>query len=211
MVKGSVILVGGFCEIVELCDLCNKNIVGIVDKNLQGKFFGYDVLGGDEIAPLLYNEFGDVELVVTPDSPNVRKKLVEYYKSFGFKFCRLISPRSYISKSSKIGEGVVIQDGVNISSMAVVGDYVKVNTLANIMHNSVIGDYSTVAPNAVILGNVRVLASAYIGSNATLLPNISIGCGATVGAGAVVTKNVYNDVTVVGVPAKILKRGSSNG
>ena len=45
---------------------------------------------------------------------------------------------------------------------------------------------------------------ANIGARAVILPGLIIGSGATVGAGAVVTKNVSENVTVVGNPARPL-------
>jgi UDP-2-acetamido-3-amino-2,3-dideoxy-glucuronate N-acetyltransferase len=46
---------------------------------------------------------------------------------------------------------------------------------------------------------------AFIGNNAIILPGITVGKRAIVGVGAVVTKNVLEDSTVVGVPAKDIK------
>lgn len=37
------------------------------------------------------------------------------------------------------------------------------------------------------------------------MPDIKIGNNVTIGAGAVVTKNIPDNVVVVGVPAKIIK------
>ena len=45
-----------------------------------------------------------------------------------------------------------------------------------------------------------------IGSNATILCGITIGENALIGAGAVVTKNVPPQTTVIGNPAKIIKK-----
>ncbi len=47
---------------------------------------------------------------------------------------------------------------------------------------------------------------ASIGSGATILCGIRIGKGATVGAGAVVTRDVPPGATVVGNPARVMKR-----
>jgi acetyltransferase-like isoleucine patch superfamily enzyme len=43
---------------------------------------------------------------------------------------------------------------------------------------------------------------ASIGSGATILPGVTIGEGAMIGAGSVVTKDVPDNVTVVGNPAR---------
>lgn len=44
-----------------------------------------------------------------------------------------------------------------------------------------------------------------VGANATVLGNIRVGDGVRVGAGAVVLEDVPNDVTVAGVPARIVR------
>lgn len=44
-----------------------------------------------------------------------------------------------------------------------------------------------------------------VGANATILGNIRVGDNARVGAGSVVVDNVPSDVTVVGVPARIVR------
>ena len=41
---------------------------------------------------------------------------------------------------------------------------------------------------------------------ATILAGIEIGKNAIIGAGSVVTKDVKSDTTVVGVPARVIKR-----
>ena len=197
-----VILVGAFHEIIELCEDCGSQIVGIIDDQYTGDYNGIPILGGDEDASSLYQDYSDCSIVITPDLPKVREKLFALYSQIGFQFATIISPRATISRSAKIGKGTVIQACVNVSSGSTIGDFVKLNTYANIMHDITIGNYATIAPNAVVLGDVHIGESAYIGANSTILPHIRLGSGATVGAGAVVTKDVNDNVIVKGVPAK---------
>lgn len=201
-----IILVGGFHEIIELCEICNRNIIGIIDKKLKNQYLGYRILGNDKIAPDLYKEFTDTPIIITPDIPEARKELVEYYLNIGFNFCNLIHPNATISKYANIGNGVIIQNGVNISANVIVEDFVKINTYANIMHDSQIGEYTTIAPNAVILGRVNISGLCYIGANSTILPEKEIGKEAIIGVGAVVTKNVKENAIFVGVPAKEMSK-----
>ncbi len=196
------ILVGGFNEMIELCELCNIKIVGIIDNDIHKEYPQYSILGTDNDAARLYSKYHSVPVVITPDSPNIRKKLVDYYSSIGYSFLSVISPKAEISKSSLLGKGVVIQSGVNISSNANVGDFVKLNTNSNIMHDCKIEGFTTVAPNAVLLGRVKVGSSCYIGANSTILPDVIIHKKAVVGAGSVVVKNVEKGKTVKSVPAK---------
>ena len=204
--KNAVILVGGFHEIIELCEICGKKIIGLIDGDLGKRYYNYEVFGEDSVAFDIYKEVGDVPLIISPDSPEVRKRLVNYYSNIGFNFCSLIHPNATISKYANIGKGVIVQSGAFVSANVVVQDFAKINVSGCVMHDSFIGKYTTIAPNAVVLGRVKIFESCYIGANSTVLPERAIGERATVGAGSVVTKDVPQDITVVGVPARQMLR-----
>lgn len=199
-----IIIIGAFNEIIELVEELDYEIIGLVDNVKKDKYLDYDIILYDSDGSILEKKlYSNCKLVITSDSPYVRKKLHKMYN--GFSFQNLISLHSKVSKSSKIGEGVVIQYGVNISSEAHIGDFVKLNTYSNIMHNANIGHYTTIAPNVVILGNVKIGECCYIGSNSTILPNIEICDNTIIGAGAVVVKNIKEPGVYVGIPAVKIK------
>lgn len=200
--KTDVIIVGGFHEIIELCEDSGLNVVGIIDNELEGTYYGVPIIGNDEDAERLFPQYGGCNVIITPDSPKVREKLVNYYKAIGYKFITVISPLAHISKYAKIGEGTIIQSGVNVSAATIIGSFCKLNSSCNVMHDNTIADFATIAPNAVLLGRVMAGKGAYIGANSTILPKINIGNGSIVGAGAVVTRNVDKGKIVKGVPAK---------
>lgn len=200
--KTDVIIVGGFHEIIEMCEECGLNVVGIIDNELKDSYYGVPIIGKDEDAERLFSKYGNCKVIITPDSPKVREKLVDLYKTIGYEFATVISPLAHVSKSAVIGEGTVIQAGVNVSSATKIGCFCKLNSYCNVMHDNVIGDYTTIAPNAVLLGRVITGKGAYIGANSTILPNSKVGAGSMVGAGAVVTRDVAESMTVKGVPAK---------
>ena len=200
--KSDVIIVGGFHEVIELCEECGLNVVGIIDNELVGTYYGIPVIGTDNDAEMLYSIYKDCKIIVTPDSPKVREKLVNLYQTIGFEFATLISPLAQISKYAEIGEGTVIQSGVNVSAATIIGRFCKLNSCCNVMHDNRIADFTTIAPNAVLLGRVEVGERAYVGANSTVLPELSIGANSMVGAGAVVTRDVVENSIVKGVPAK---------
>jgi len=205
MNKG-VVLIGGFSEIIELCENVDITIVGIVDTEVKFDINKLRLIGTDNDINLWKADYLNYPLVLSPDSPKNRELLHELYNRNGFSFAKLISNKANISKSSIIGNGVVIQDGVNVSSEVKIGKFIKINTNANIMHNVVVDDYSTIAPNAVLLGYVKIGKRCYIGANSTVLPNIKICDNVTIGAGAVVTKDINEQNSIyAGVPAKRIK------
>ena len=199
-----IIIVGGFIEIIELCEACNRRVVGVIDSNPEQELFGYEYLGADKDAQRVYEKFSNIPIIIAPDSPVVRMRLAKHYSEIGFQFATLVHPTAIISRTADIRRGTIIKAGTHISSSVSIGEFVVVNACVNIMHDCDVGDYSTVAPNAVLLGKVNTGKCAYIGANATVMPGRSIGGAAMVGAGAVVTKDVASHVTVVGIPARQL-------
>jgi UDP-2-acetamido-3-amino-2,3-dideoxy-glucuronate N-acetyltransferase len=92
--------------------------------------------------------------------------------------------------------GIQLWDGLRVENDVFIGPNV---TFTNDLHPR-----SKQYPDAFPQTIIRKGAS--IGANATILPGIEIGAGAMVGAGAVVTKSVAPSVTVVGNPAKEIKK-----
>ena len=151
-----VILIGGFIEVIELCELCNIKITGIIDNKLKEDYCGYPIIGTDADAPKLFDKFRTTPLILSPDLPTTRKKIADYYEALGYTFISLISPKAEVSKSVIFGKGVIIQTSVNVSANTRLGNFVRLNTKANIMHDCIIDDYTTVAPSAVVLGRVKI-------------------------------------------------------
>jgi acetyltransferase-like isoleucine patch superfamily enzyme len=75
-----------------------------------------------------------------------------------------------------------------------------INLNCTIGHDSYIGSYSELSPGVHISGNVKIGESCFIGTGAVVLPGIQIGDNCVIGAGTLVTKNVTNNMKVIGVP-----------
>ena len=56
----SIILVGGFSEIIELAEACGKTIAGILDRHSGGDYRGYPLLGDDHDADAVLKTFPGV-------------------------------------------------------------------------------------------------------------------------------------------------------
>ena len=204
----NIIMVGGFHEMVELCEDCGLNIIGIIDNTLKETYEGVNVIGTDDDRHDIFKKYGDVPLVLTPDKPVIREKLYHIYKDAGFSFKTIVSPTARISRTAVIGEGTIVQDGVNVSSHTKIGDFVKLNTMSNVMHDCNVGNFTTIAPNVCILGRISIGENCYIGANATVLPDVKIVGGTTIGAGATVLKTIEEKGVYIGTPTRLLKKNN---
>lgn len=198
-----IVLIGGFSEIIELCNDLGYESIYVIDRKDVGLNTLY--IGNDNEVETQLPRVEFFEFCITPDLPKVRKAIFDKFYKYNIRFGTLKSGGSKISKTSKIERGCVIQYGAYISSNVVLSSFVKVNVNACVMHDSKIGSFTTLAPSCTILGRVTIGEMCYIGSSATILPEISICDNVTIGAGAVVTKSISESGTYAGVPARKLK------
>lgn len=201
---------GGFGrEVAELIEDVNEvketwNLLGFIDetKEKQGTIINnYPVLGN--LSWLIHNS--NVFVVCAIGSPRDKYKLIQRMELPFEKFATLIHPTARISRTAKIGNGCIICYNSLVSVNTVVGDHVSINPNCGIGHDARIGDYCSLYWNVTLSGNVEIGNCCEIGSNADVLPKIQIKQNCIVGAGAVVTKNICENCTSVGVPAKVIK------
>jgi acetyltransferase-like isoleucine patch superfamily enzyme len=121
---------------------------------------------------------------------------------------------------AKVGENCNICSHCFIENDVILGDRVTVKCGVQIWDGLRVEDDVFIGPNVTFTNDRHPRSKQYpdefpqtiirkgasIGANATILPGIEIGEGAMIGAGAVVTKSVAPDVTVVGNPAKEIKK-----
>lgn len=111
----------------------------------------------------------------------------------------------------ELAAGAALSPFVSITSNIKIGKCFHANLYSYVEHDCVIGDYVTFAPGVKCNGNIHIEDHAYIGSGAVIKQGtpdqpLVIGKGAVVGMGAVVTKSVPPGVTVIGNPARLLKK-----
>jgi sugar O-acyltransferase (sialic acid O-acetyltransferase NeuD family) len=116
----------------------------------------------------------------------------------------LIHQTAYVSGSSTLQEGIQVLPMAKICSRVKIDEYSIINTGSSIDHECVLERGVHIGPNAVVCGCVKIGEYSFVGANATILPRLKIGKNVIIGAGAVVTKNVPDNVVLVGNPARPL-------
>ena len=105
----------------------------------------------------------------------------------------------------EIGDDVEIGTNVAIDRARFgktrIGNGVKIDNLVQIAHNVVIGDHVVVIAQVALAGSVHIGDKVIIAGQAGVAGHLHVGAGAVIGAKAAVTKDVEPGEYVIGVPA----------
>ncbi len=151
------------------------------------------------------------QFVIAIANSRVRETLVARCLIAGFESLAVRAANVVTLDDVVMGEGAILCPFSLLTSTIRIGRFFHANNHAYVSHDCVIGDFVTLAPGAKLNGNIHVDDHAYIGSGAVIKQGTPaqprrIGRGAVIGMGAVVTKDVAPGETVVGNPARLLRR-----
>lgn len=205
MSKKNVVIIGAGGHAKVIADIIKKSgdeIIGFLDDKIEN---GTIILENYKVIGDLNNRFAmavtkkDVEFIIAIGD---NKKREEISHSPNLKFYTLIHPSAQIGLDVRIEEGTVVMANVCINSSARIGKHCIINTGAIIEHDNIIEDYVHISPNATLGGTVKIGESTHVGIGSIVKNNITICKNCTIGAGAVVVKDILEEGTYVGVPAK---------
>lgn len=134
-----------------------------------------------------------------------RKRIIEKIDG-KVKIATVIDPSAIISESVSIGEGTIICAGTIITVDDKIGNHVIINLDCTIGHDDVIDDFVTLYPSVNVSGNCKLGMCVEMGTGSQIIQGLRVGTGTIVGAGACVVKDLPENVTAVGCPAKVIKR-----
>ena len=117
----------------------------------------------------------------------------------------IIHPAATVGARVEIGAGTVLMAGAIVNIGSRLGIACIVNTRAGVDHECLLGDAVHVCPGVSLAGRVNIGDLAWIGIGSSVIQGRRIGTRSTVGAGSVVIRDIEDEVTVVGNPARVLR------
>ncbi len=202
-----IILVGAGGHSVSVVDSAIRagfNVCGFIDEYKHDKTFLDRPIFSPRIQDIEnYNKYlyfiaiGDV---------HIRKRWFEKLQSLELTIPNIIDPSAIVSDFTEIGTGNFIGKMAIVVAGSKIGNNNLINSKALIEHRCTIGEHTNLSTGSIINGEVVVEDGVYLGSGAICNGQIKLGKYSVVGSGSVVLKDVEPFTTVVGVPAKIIKR-----
>ena len=206
-----LVLLGGGGHAKVLLDallLTRRHVLGFTDlETAAASALSVPRLGGDDaVLRFMPSDIRLVNGMGSIGSTASRRDLFERFRTLGYQFDGVVHPSAVIAPGVVLDEGVQVMAGAILQTGVHVGANAIINTAASVDHDCRIGDNVQLAPGAILCGGVRVGVGAHVGAGAVVIQGVTIGDGAIVGAGAVVVRDVPSQSTVVGVPAREIRR-----
>lgn len=207
-----IIGTGGFGrEVLHLIESINNasiapvyNVIGFLnnDSSSWGNSCNGVKIIGDETVLQFFKS--PLHIAIGIGDPSVKRKVVQKLGD-SVVYPNLIHPSVKISKTNSLGIGNVITEGCVLTCNLTIKNHVMINLACTVGHDTIIDDYVVVSPGVNVSGNVYIGEGSYIGTGAKILEKLTLGAWSTIGGAALINKNVNNNATVVGVPAKEIK------
>ncbi len=215
MQKKLVVLGSSNNLIIKLVDAINRadpqvELLGFLTKKEDPAvdLLGYPVLGSYDAIPELQNEHE--ELVFFNHVNISMAEMKEADAALARTNCRTVSliHPGIDMHHVEVGNNCTLYDGTIVGPNVKIGNHLTCRLGAVISHDVHIEDYVYISPGATVCGDAVLKTGSDLGAGCTILPGITVGEKSIVGAGAVVTKDVPDNVKVVGVPARIITQNS---
>ena len=160
---------------------------------------------GSENDPAVQQKLKQYDYFIGVGNNNLlRRKIYETLFPLLGQPVNAIHPSAVISPSVKLNFGHFISANVSINALTELGMTAVCNTGCVIEHGCIVGDFTFIAPGAVLCGDVTIGENTFVGANSVIKQGVVVGKNVTIGAGSVILKDIPDNVTVIGNPARII-------
>lgn len=170
---------GGFGRVVS--ELARQNYdCAFVDDGIEinTEICNITVVGCTWDLQELFTEYK--QLIITIGNNTVRERIYDTAKRIGYSFPNLISPSAYVSPYAKLGWGCVLLNNAIVQNGSSVGNGVLLNPGVEIHHDCSVGDYDLIYTNSVVRTYAKIGKCVRIGSNVTICNNAVVPDGADI-------------------------------
>lgn len=172
MSESKLLLVGagGFGRVVSEVAI-QKYDCAFVDDGFEtgAKICGVTVVGHISDLEELFAEYK--QMIVTIGNNIVRKQIYNIAEKIGYSFPNLICKSAYVSSYATLGYGCVLLNNVSVQNGSDVGNGVLLNPGVEIHHDCHVGDFTLIYTNSVVRTYAKVGECVRIGSNVTICNN----------------------------------------
>ena len=208
---------GGFTiEVLFLIDRFYKNVwrnIYIIDddpKKIDTKIRNIKIIStiNDFISKCRNEKDIEKDVLITINDPKVRNRTVAVLEKekFRINFPNIFDQTVIIDKeNSVIGKGNIIMDFVGITGNVHIGNFNIVGARTGIGHDSKIANFNTFSPRVSVSGHVVIGNGNTFGLNSAILQNKTIGNDNDIWSYTMILKNIKNNCTYFGMPAKKIK------
>ena len=193
-------------NISDICRALGYDVVGFLDdsKPEGEEVLGFPVLG--VFSDAWKRDYpDDIGFFVAIGDPEVRTELSKQIIAAGRSIPTIVHPTSIVSAAASLGCGVYIGPFCVVLANALIGDYVHIMTHTTVGGSAVIEDGAFIGPSCDFLAHSRVGATSFLGAKVIILVGRTVGSRCHIGAGAVVTRDIADNSTAVGMPAKVIQ------
>jgi UDP-N-acetylbacillosamine N-acetyltransferase len=168
---------------------------------------GWDVLGYvDPDPPDGVTTLGTVPpgavVFVAIGNNSVRAGVNASLLEHGRDLATIVHPSASVSPSAQLGPGSYVAELAAVRTNAAVGEGVVLQAGSVVSHDCNIAAYASFGPNSAAASKVTVGKRTVVGAGGIIAPGLVIGDDCTVAAGAAVFKDVSDNKTLVGNPAR---------
>lgn len=152
------------------------------------------------------NKFSDLDFYFGLGYLHLPKKneLCQQLEKNRFSFPPLIHKTAYIQSTASIGNGVIVYPMSNIGFEANISTGVLINMSSVLAHHVSVDRCTYISPGVTLSGNVHIGQNCFIGAGTVVSNGLTIGNNVKIGIGTIVTKDIDDNLSVVGNPFKII-------